>query len=216
MLLSLCLLQIVLPSCGGEPPSMDGSLLSGEPCEPPCWQGLTPGQSTSDEVSDFLNTSALVDQSSVWEDRSGCGLITRWRSPISHRRGRPLSWDLSNWVCVGDGTLSDIEILLDYDLTLQQLLEGYGPPERIDAVRGGIPERPYVAVALYYPERGMMVQLELPIDVVELKPQTKVIRVRYMAPTTMEQMARALGVPDIAEFARGLQDWQGYGPVELE
>jgi len=207
---------VIAASVGcGEPPPVDTSLLTGEPCEPPCWQGLIPGQSTGDEVTNFLSTSRLVDQSTVWEERSGCGLITRWRSPISHRKGRPLSWDLSSWVCVSDGILRDMEILLDCDLTLQQLLEGYGPPEKIDGVRGGIPERPYVAVALYYPDRGMMVQLELPVNVVQLEARTKVVRVRYFAVTTIEEMARALGVPDPGQFARELQDWQGYGPIDL-
>lgn len=215
-LLMLCLMPFALPMCSGEAPSADWSLLTGEPCEPPCWQGLTPGQSTSDEVTNFLDTSDLVDHSSVWQDRSGCGLITRWRSPISHRRGRPLSSDLSNWLCVGDGILREMEVSLDYDFAIEQLLARYGAPEKLDAVRGGPPERPYVAVPLYYPERGMMAQVELPVNDIQLRPETKVVRVWYMHATTLEEMGAALGVAHPEDFAESLQDWQGYGPIELE
>lgn len=106
-----------------------------------------------------------------------------------------------------------MQILLDYDLTLEQLLQRYGPPDKFDAVDAGPPERPYVAVSLYYPERGIMVQLELPITRVELRPDTKVIRVWYMPPTTLEGIARAMGVPHPGDFVRRLQNWQGYGQI---
>lgn len=214
--LSLCLLQIILASCRGELPSADWGLLTGEPCEPPCWQGLTPGYSTGDEVDSFLESSDLVDRASVWQDRGGCGLIVHWRSPTSYRRGGGLSSHQSNWLCVGDGILREMEVSLDYDFAIEQLLARYGPPEKLDAVRGGPPERPYVAVPLYYPERGMMAQVELPLNDIQLRPETKVVRVWYMHPTTLEEMGAALGVAHPEDFAESLQEWQGYGPIEVE
>ncbi len=42
-LLLLGLWMITLCAGCGEPPPLDTSLLTGDPCEPPCWQGLTPG-----------------------------------------------------------------------------------------------------------------------------------------------------------------------------
>ena len=35
---------------GPATPPIDRSLLGGGPCAPPCWQGLTPGESDEDDV----------------------------------------------------------------------------------------------------------------------------------------------------------------------
>lgn len=107
-----------------------------------------------------------------------------------------------------------MEILLDYELTLQQLLDRYGPPQKFAAVRTGIPERPYVGVALYYPEHGMVLQLELAVDGLDLRPDTEVVRAWYMRPTELEDLLAGLGVAQPDDLVKPLRDWQGYGPIE--
>ncbi|NIO00126.1 MAG: hypothetical protein GTN93_33480, partial [Anaerolineae bacterium] len=49
---------------------VDTSLLSGDPCEPPCWQGLVPGVSTEEEVNEFIQTSELVDRSTLFRGKT--------------------------------------------------------------------------------------------------------------------------------------------------
>ncbi|HUW96175.1 MAG TPA: hypothetical protein VMW58_10345, partial [Anaerolineae bacterium] len=61
----------------GEPAPLDKSLLTGEPCEPPCWQGLVPGTSTEAEVDEFLATSEYVEPG-IEKSRYPGGLEIRW------------------------------------------------------------------------------------------------------------------------------------------
>lgn len=216
--LMLCPMTFGLPMCSGETPSADWSLLTGEPCEPPCWQGLTPGQSTEHETAAFLESSDYAEGSSLWQDRTGCGEITYWRSPIAYARNQPISGWTSNYLCASNGTLKAVMVYLVYDLTLEQLLDRYGPPEAFRAHSAGVPERPYVEVNLYYPGHGFMCQLELPIDCVQLHSETEVVRAWYFPPTSLEALVDPRdGVPfPPREYMRDvLQDWQGYGPIEV-
>ncbi|NIN94652.1 MAG: hypothetical protein GTN93_06410 [Anaerolineae bacterium] len=215
-LLMLCLMPLALPMCSGETPSADWSLLTGEPCGPPCWQGLTPGQSTSDEVAAFLATSGYVEDSSLRQDRSGCGEITSWNSSIGHLRDRPMSGWTSNYLCASNGTVRVLMIHLVYDLTLEQLLDRHGAPEALWAHFAGVPERRYAEVNLYYPELGLMCQLELPVQELELHPDAKVVRAWYFEPTAvseLDSLDAAMPVPDLPEF---WQTWQGYGSIDLK
>ena len=215
-LVLLCLMPLTLPMCLGEPPSADWGLLTGEPCEPPCWQGLTPGQSTSDEVTNFLDTSDLVDSSSVWQDRTGCGEITYWKNPIGYLRDGPISGWTSNYLCVSNGALKVLMVHLVYDLTLEQLLDRHGAPQGFWAHSAGVPERRYAEVNLYYPEVGLMCQLELPVHDVELRPDTNVVRAWYFEPTALSELGSldaAMPVPDLPDF---WQTWEGYGSIQLK
>jgi hypothetical protein len=114
-----------------EPPPVDRSLLTGEPCQPPCWQGLTPGVSTQEEVEEFLRTSELVDQTSIFR-----GEVTRGRGEVV---GTTIQWwstanmsnsprQFGNHSVIKDGMLQYMTIWLDCEVTLEDLLERYGPP----------------------------------------------------------------------------------------
>jgi len=192
----------------GEPPPLDTSLLTGEPCEPPCWQGLVPGQSTAADAQHFLETSDLVDHV-VEEAKQG---YVYWQSPVGGARRNPVSVYRTNSLRVGeDGVLEDIQVYLDYDFTLEQLLARYGPPDKLSAGPAGTPERAWIGVGLFYPERGMMLVLELPVSDPVLRPETKVVWAYYMPPTTTEGLPTAL-VGDHPD--ESLRPWPGYGPVE--
>jgi hypothetical protein len=203
----------------GEPPPADMSLLTGEPCEPPCWQGLIPGQSTEQELVVLLDASEQVDPRSVHQESGGCGQLTYWRNrdPFASLSARS-GWT-TNYACTSHKVLKVVMEYLSYEANLEQLLERYGPPEALRAQPGGIPERPYVEVSLYYPAHGLMCQLELSDQDEPLRPETRVIRAWYFAAATLESLADpGSGVPfPPAEYVPdALQEWQGYGPVRVE
>jgi hypothetical protein len=206
--LASCLVVVAGSVCSGQPPSADWSLVTGEPCEPPCWQGLTPGQSTGDDVEDFLETSHLVGQV---VDQSEHGYVY-WQSVVGDARRNPVSTYRTNCLHVGeDDLLEHVRIYLDYDLTLEQLLQRYGTPDRMGAGPAGTPERPWIAIGLFYPQRGMMLTLELPVNDKVLRPETRVVWVYYVAPTTLQDLPSALVGENPEET---LQPWPGYGSIE--
>lgn len=189
-------------------------LLFGEPCGPPCWQGLVPGTSTQEDVLEFMTSSYYVGDH--YRDEYAGRTVIRWQSTQSGRSNQ--TWNAFSFK---DDVLIVIRTYLDYDFTLEQLLQGYGPPEKFRANwEGG--SSVIADVTLFYPQLGIAPQLELrPSDAggYELRSETKVIRAWYFAPTSLDglfDLAGAVPFPDKREDAEiVLQDWQGYGFIEL-
>lgn len=218
-LLAKTALVLCLATLGGLPSSclpwgpVDTSLLTGQPCGPPCWQGLVPGVSTLGDVSQFIAASGYVGDH--YRGTYAGRTIIRWQSRLWGRSSR--TW---NAFSIRDESLIAIRIHLDYELTLEQLLEEYGHPERFRAYWAGWSSA-YALVNLYYPSHGFTAQLEVaPSDGHhDLQPQSRVTRVWYFAPTTLDGLLNLAGVvpfPDDPEDADTvLQDWHGYGPVDL-
>ena len=201
-----------LGSCGLDAPA-DRSLLTHEPCAPPCWQGLLPDVSTLAEVSQYVESSSVVGEH--YRDTYADRTIIRWQSTIGGRSQR--TW---NAFSIRDGVLIAMRIHLDYEVTLEQLLDKYGIPEkfRTQLESGGGVD---ALVNLYYPAQGLIAQLEVdPSDGHhELEEETKVTRVWYFSPTSVDGLFDLAGVvpfPDKKEHAEMvLQDWHGYGFVDL-
>lgn len=206
--------------CTGPPP-VEMSLLTGDPCEPPCWQGLTPGQSTEDDVLEFIQSSRFVDTRTVYRaavSRGGqvVGTSIQWRSTAA----RSSNVD-SNDFAIEGGVLKDMIIYPDYDVTLESLLQRYGPPDKFHVMVTGR-HVPLLQVTLFYPSYGFTASLELPVEEPVLQPESTVIQVWYSQAgpleTFIERGISYLGsylgtTPE--QWSEFLRDWQGYGAVEV-
>ena len=160
------------------------SLLTGEPCEPPCWQGLTPGESTLQEVNEFVRTAGFVNpqtlfRSGVSRDGQRVGVSIEWASAAGRGRGY-------NDFIVEGGVLKHITIYPDYDLTLERLFERYGPPEKYATSLLSF-VRLDVEVTLFYPTHGFTVDLVLPYDDRTLQPESRVVSVWYFRAAPLER-----------------------------
>ena len=218
-LLCMALFIAATPHGCGQPP-IDMSLLTGDPCEPPCWQGLTPGSSTEDDVNKFLETSRFVDlhcifRSDVTTASAGVvGVGIQWRSTAGRSRGVD-----SNQFVIEGGVLRYIFVYPDYDITLDSLLEKYGPPEKVNvAITGSFGGVPRVGVTLFYPTKGFTADLELPIDDARLGPDSTVLRLWYSQAAPLEQFLELgkgyLGrTPE--QWLESLREWPGYGQLQL-
>jgi hypothetical protein len=220
-----CVACNLAPESGAPTPSgpapIDISLLTGKPCEPPCWQGLVPELSTEIDVNTFLETSKFVDHESISRGDistgSGdvIGIRVQWRSSASdHGAQGANSFDIEG------GVLRSIETYLDFEVTLEELLERYGPPTRLRARFAEI-QRVDAEVTLYYPELGLIARLYIePSDEqFELQPGCAIQRVWYFSPQPLEDLcdlSGAIPFPDKPEHIDTvLQCWQGYGLIDL-
>ena len=216
------LFAIICAGCG-PPPPLDTSLLTGEPCEPPCWQGLTPGESTLEEVNEWMRTSGFVNTQSVSRSthtrltRGGdevAGVSIWWCSRAGLCRGR------SNRFSTEGGVLDDITIRPDYPLTLERLFERYGPPEKYVAnVPIGGPL--YYDVTLYYPTHGFTAHLVVSYRDGTLQPEFQVGEVWYFQAAPLERFLElrceaGYGGCSLERSLEFLRDWPGYGPIDLD
>ena len=211
-------------SCGETPPEgplvpVDTSLLTGEPCEPPCWQGLTPGVSTEEEVNDFLLSSELVDQSSIFRGAVTLGTGEVVGTTIQWWSGANMSSvprQFGNDCTVEGGLLRHMTIWLDCEVTLEDLLERYGDPAKFTAWLLPV-DPPHVRVTLFYPRHGFEATLTIPRDDVQLRPESQIARVWYFRSASdigdYLRLCREVGYPCASEDT--LQDWHGYGLMDL-
>jgi hypothetical protein len=192
--------------------------LTGEPCEPPCWQGLTPGFSTEQEVYEFVQTSELVDETTLCiRDRtSGTGEVVgagvHWWSRVD-TAGVPRQF--GNNVMTRGGVVEEITVFLDSEVTLADLLERYGEPD-MWSYSWVAPDIPDLDVALYYPNHGFTAWLRLPADDTWLGPDNQIRRVRYsrtVPPADFLELGPEAGY-FYAYEADSLRDWQGYREIE--
>ncbi len=210
----LLLVGASLASCALVGGPVDRSLLTGDPCEPPCWQSLVPGASTVQEVEDVLAGSEYVRQGSVKRERWGGFSTIWWESTASWASGSG-----RNAAIMKGDMLQVLMIYLDHELVLEDILERYGTPEKLWVTWtsfGGVE----VAVRFYYPHEGLIFTLVLQPSngYHELEPGSRVTAVRYFVPTSLEgliHLGESIPFPPREYVDTELADWQGYGPIEV-
>jgi len=134
----LCMIQYILVaacSTGAEgdqflptpgPEYVDKSLLSGEYCDPPCWNGLILDQSSSDEVISVVESLSFIDSGSLRILKINLhqqpGEIFSYSYQYPENQGCCSFW-------ISGGTLSFITIRPNYSLTFSEVIEVLGEPD---------------------------------------------------------------------------------------
>lgn len=121
---------VILVACqGGKTPIpavADNSIITGQPCAPSCWQGLTPGQTNFSEVDAFLHDSPLVNGNlgDQFTAVPGTGFSQSWwwagEDKISERKNG-LEVD-------SDNILKFIYLHPNTDVTIGDIFKTYGAP----------------------------------------------------------------------------------------
>ncbi len=145
---------LFVTQCAGVTPSIEmeplpSSVLWDNPCNLPCWYRIEPSKSTYDEVNKVLKNMDFIDIATLHERRDESSDLT-W-----------IEWKMRP-PYVGSGIVrlraNVVESLLltgNFDITLEQLVDHYGPPEayHVDPSGGEIAIWEY---DFYYPRLGAM------------------------------------------------------------
>lgn len=191
---------------------VDRSLLTDIPCPAPCWQGIVPGETSRSQALQILRDSPYLRHDSLQEsgtDENG-GVTWQWDVP-GRRLTSSISWQ--------DGVVQSITLGLTYDLTVDQVIGKFGPPEAIDVIEGGTPEHNYWIIDLYYPHVGVQFKAYTPEFESSLEPSTEVGVAQFFVPTSLEErVSDVFGEGESAERiisrVMGLmRPWQGYGDL---
>ena len=210
------LLALFLTACTAVavPIPKTGPLAS---CDPPCWNGITPGVTTLDEARarlrqylqppDYLNESTFMDES----------VELNWYAP---NQGL-------NAVGASGGVVQLVSINVD-GVTAADVLAQYGPPPAQLGLQRQGSERVLYAVTFLYPERGLSILLRTgrssllrpsPTRGFAIQPDTPVTAIRYLPAAPVDQFVARL--PEVrraqaVETARArLRPWSGYGDESL-
>jgi hypothetical protein len=217
----LLLVALFMTGCFPIWGGLDAGLLSGSPCKAPCWQNLTPGQSTSADVARFIGNLSKED----WPGReerttaSGCKWIR-----LADTTGPEVN-ALTD-LYTRDGKLAFIESTPKLGPTLKQVTDHFGAPESFKAVEISGPESPLEMLEIYYPAKGVAFGVSVgKEDVGRVEPSMRVNKVEYFMPGDLtayfttrhacsrsEQEARQAAEVEVRKF---VQEWSGFGQIRV-
>lgn len=202
-------------------PELDTSLLTDDPCAAPCWQNITPGVTTEQEARRLLKDSPFVRKDSL--DYA----IANWKTGgdydwfVWHGRNKKYR----NALYLREGKVELIRIHPDYTLTLGQIIDKFGPPERV-YVGLGLGGNLLIAY-LDYPAQGLRFTAEWPVSdrtergmvssgVALLTEEREVVDVAYFVPGPLEEVLQNpyLDAPaEVEEYLKRAQEWEGFGRI---
>jgi hypothetical protein len=211
-----------------DPARVDRSLLTGVPCEPPCWQELIPGESTVEDVLEVLENAPFVDVASIQRTSFDERETIEWQSSVSERA----SWETSpiGVVELSEGRVSSILVNLEYELGLQELVGLMGEPAGYFVFSHDSPAGPVCytySVGFVWPENGLVAMsfLDVPNPIPQheqlLPPDALyVTRVHYYPPAVSlrEFMVTAQGMGEEyyqTYWAPHYQDWSGIDSITM-
>lgn len=211
-----------VPTPAPEPTILDTGLAYGVPCKPPCWQGLTPGETTRQEAASILAQLRSSGQvNSIVE-----GPVSFHVYPVLGMTGAVRGY-------FEEGVLREIRGLVKFDYTLGDLIEQFGPPEgfypsQLTAVNVRAPCSscdlwhpppgidPYVLTWFLYPSQGLAFYVFVPGSGLGcLCPEMRVGWYCFYAPCSIGEGTNSCGDVCLGKLeelsAVELGKWHGFG-----
>lgn len=201
-------------SISGKP--VDRSLLTDQPCAVPCWYGIVPGKTCKDDLQILLEENEYIDHSKPleWFKFSEDGNVFEqvgWVSAASPQHGCNLM--------LRDEVVLELTCRLNYDLTLEQVIDRFGQPAGVYVSIGG-GEVVWHNYSFFYPSKGLTFVGTLRVDWsrntgdASLYPDLRLHSVSYFEPTTLHQYVShvlRLDEKTADEFIGAIQPWPGIG-----
>jgi hypothetical protein len=188
------------------------------PCSPPCWFGITPGKTTKVQLSSLVTTLPYSDDPHAqtywkgpWNEFSGIYTLYFTGGPRSTAQ-------LDIWLI--DGVVSEIAIsglhgYIQLNLTLQDALATYGPPDGLFPGHRSHGDFSSTTINLTYPKSGLLLILLYPTTHQPvLSPDDLIQDILIVDPSQYFQYLLAHESHDLNACARDwLIPWQGFGEV---
>lgn len=200
-LLVLAVLGVILAGCGSPPPLVsekylaDTSIISQDPCGPPCFAGITVGETTfADALSKIkANTTAFKDVQSQDDPPQAA-----WSDAVNGEACCQMTADKNT------GLVDAILLRLAPKITIKDVIAKYGEPEYV-SVLGQDYSADETAVGLIYPKIGNVLWVMPGNGSSTLDENDPVVIALYFAPNTIQ---------DLLSTAT-LMKWTGYESVSF-
>jgi hypothetical protein len=202
-------LLAVLPGCHKQ--KIDSFLFTDTSCHFPCWQNITPGKTTSEEIIKLLSDSPLVIDPPKNEPEyyPGSYTYTYWR--IKNDRSQ------------GNGSIGFFERKVDYitfeeqNLTLGDMVAFYGKPEYVTAIS----DTQRLRINLIYPKEGVIVSylnrhlwFGQNSETIKVTPDMPVDFIMYFDPDSVDRILGNLYSSFSQEgIQKILQPWVNFGTI---
>jgi hypothetical protein len=179
--------------CGDKINIGDGGLISAEPCAAPCFLGITPDESSYQDVINILSVNAYLDSCEEFDKTSEAGNIG-----IKCEDAFIITFDANKELVTGLG------FNLSMQLSVEDVIARYGEPESVAVSTGGYAEITS-EMRLFFPDVRMSLILEqIKGSSYRVKPTTRVVAVSYE------------GVTSYQELTDTAQTWSSYGEYYMK
>jgi hypothetical protein len=137
-------------------PVWERTWLTGIPCRPPCWEGITPGQTNASEAEQLLRQLPEVDVlkqgQSVTPPPPYETIYWSWKN--NYGSGSVLS-------SLDTSAVFDIRLAFPHDFTLGEVIEAYGQPSHVLAMASRnlekLDETDYI-LEIYWQSKGIRIE----------------------------------------------------------
>jgi hypothetical protein len=202
--------------------NLDSGLLTGKPCQAPCWQGLTPGQSKVEDVNRFVN--ALDPK--VWVGRavrdqpSGCKSIR-----VTDNQDRFSVTQIVD-LQIENGFLTFIGSFPSVRPQLNEVVSHFGPPEFVESKLAVGPDGSFYILEIYYPRLGVAFGV-IPNqnDIGNIESNMRIDSIQYFPPGDLLSYLTVRNSCDVGienakrdaaeEITKFIRPWTGFGKVEV-
>jgi hypothetical protein len=189
-------------------------LLEDTLCEPPCWQKITPGKSSSDEAYQilsglpFLHTAPLATPKRIDDFRS----YDSWNFQKNMReRGGVITYF--------NDTVAYMEFDVRGTLKIGEMIDFYGKPELLSVISGWNDSR-WLEVRWIYPDKGVLIthfdhNWRPEGNYASITPDLPVYDVYYFDPELYDTLVETVFFsPTRREVVQeSIRPWVDYGPV---
>jgi hypothetical protein len=198
----------------------DPSTVLTNPCDPPCWYGIQPGETASVRVLSILMELPWVS-----------GIRERTRNfPVSDELIH-LEWkfmrpapDTYGYAYFDDDICTAISILTYGSLTIADAFDRFGEPELMWMHIERVETREWIEVTLLYPADGIVVEVDVGLPAegavshVEILGKSPVSRVAYFDPKRFQDLLDTEILINEAPRTRpgDLMPWPGLGVIQYK
>lgn len=192
-------------------------VLTSDTCEAPCWYGIQPGVTNSQNTYDILKEIDVIPENSIKEEYDRDGNITSWY--WFFQRPAP---DGGGTVYFSEDRATAISLLTATSLKLEGLFEKFGEPDQYWTEIGYGDNREYLEISLFYPTKGIVATLVIDTEgeskQVEIKGSSRIMRVTFYNPTLLEDFLETRILIDTPKWARtgNFNPWMGYGTISYD
>jgi len=211
---------ILLSACKASTSDKSVSILEGSACNLPCWNNITPGVTTEDEIVHFLENSDDIDQKSIQIDNQPRSIFDN-HIFFSMRQ----SWSLNQYpkirsdIYIINNIVSDLIICGELNVSINDVVSEIGEPENIisgDNLTGSrtvIFLNPHHGVSYIYDTANLPDELKH-----EISPDIEIICLNLfdaiMYGDLMDIGFFSSGHYNAEETLKVMYPWDGYGNLD--
>lgn len=213
---TMIILGLFLLSCSQSTPSpdqIDKSPFTSSPCAAPCWHGIVIGESDESKVMSTLETLSFIDQESINVHRMSMSAL----DPNIEAEGVEITASCIQphkpclTLRVVDNLLTEIELILNYEIMLDEAIRYLGNPDYIGYQMKGA-EQVSCDINLVWASKQLVLSSEafmgskisdhcyMVRDTNKTTPSLAIFEAKYMSPQAIELLL-STGAGEFFEFS---------------